>query len=103
MSVTRDEIERMARLASLAVDDETLPQLTQQIDSILTYIAVLEEVVDPQDDSQPEGREFRPGPQVAPLRSDELGSVPLARPLGQFAPAMREGFFVVPKLEGMEP
>ncbi len=103
MSATRDEIERMARLASLAVDDEALPQLTEQIASILTYIAVLEEVVDPQDDPQAEGREFQPGPPVAPLRSDELGSVPLARPLGEFAPAMRDGFFVVPKLEGMEP
>lgn len=103
MSVTREEVERIARLASLAVTDEALPQLTEQIASILRYIALLEEVVDPNEDSTEEGREFRPGPAASPLRPDELDSVPLARPLEDFAPALQDGFFVVPKLEAMEP
>ncbi len=103
MSVTREEVERIARLASLAVNDEALPQLTEQIASILRYIALLEEVVDPDDASSEQGTEFRPGPPTSPLRSDELESVPLVRPLEDFAPALQDGFFVVPKLEAMEP
>jgi aspartyl-tRNA(Asn)/glutamyl-tRNA(Gln) amidotransferase subunit C len=33
-----------------------------------------------------------------PLRDDEGPAIPLARPLDAFAPAVRDGFFLVPRL-----
>lgn len=38
----------------------------------------------------------------APLRADEVGAEPLARPLAELAPAWEEGFFVVPRVAALD-
>jgi len=39
MSVSRQEVERIARLAELHVDEAALPALTEQLSRILDYVS----------------------------------------------------------------
>ncbi len=94
MTVSRGDVERVADLAALSVSDQELAKLTDQIGRILDYISQLGTV-----SAGPDARPYRPGPEVAPLRADRIGSVELQRPLEDIAPAFRDGFFLVPKLE----
>ena len=41
MSVTQDDVLRIARLAELEVDEESLPALVEQMSRILDYVAQL--------------------------------------------------------------
>jgi Asp-tRNA(Asn)/Glu-tRNA(Gln) amidotransferase C subunit len=41
------------------------------------------------------------GPDALRLREDVVAPIPLARPVADIAPAMSQGFFVVPKLGGL--
>ena len=89
--VTSAEIQRIARLAELAVDEPTAVQLEAQLSRILDYVAQLAEL--PQDGAgDDDGRAVR-------LRPDEPGrSDALARPPAEWAPAFKGGLFVVPRL-----
>ncbi len=44
MKITRPEVEHVARLARLALEDGELDALTGQMDAILGYVAKLEEL-----------------------------------------------------------
>ena len=97
MSVTRDEVLRIARLAELHVDDEAVDELTEQMSRILDYVAQLSSV--------PAGEQAKPflaGPDAIPLRPDEVRPWPLAAGPSEIAPAFREGFFLVPRLGQFE-
>ena len=97
MSIGRDEVLHVARLAELAVREGELDRLVDQLNRIVDYVAQLDQV--PADHiAEP----FLPGPQAAPLREDVPGSVPLARPPAAFAPEFRDGFFLVPRHGAME-
>lgn len=93
MSVSRDEVLRIAELAELAVDDESLPVLADQLSKILDYVAQLNAVQ--AGDTQ---RPFLAGPDLAALRPDEVRPQPLALPPGALAPEFRDGLFLVPRL-----
>lgn len=97
MSVTRDEVLRIARLAELDVDEETLPELADQMSRILDYVAQLSAV--PTNGSL---KVFVPGPDAIRFRIDEVNPAPLAVGPDKFAPAFKEGFFVVPRLDQFE-
>jgi aspartyl/glutamyl-tRNA(Asn/Gln) amidotransferase C subunit len=89
--VTRAEIQRIAQLAELAVDEPTAEQLEAQLSRILDHVAQLAEL--PKDKGG-DGDE-----RVVRLRADEPGkSDPLAQPPEQWAPAFKGGLFVVPRL-----
>ena len=94
MSTSAGEVERIARLAGLALDPESLPALAGQIRQILDYVSQLEGV----EHSARADQEY-PGPRQS-LRDDEPRRTPLAVPLDQLAPAFREGLFLVPRVEG---
>lgn len=96
MSVTRGEVEHIARLAALAVDEESLPVLTEQIGRILEYVSQLEAV---DEGGMRAGRGY-PGPRQS-LRDDEPRRTVLALPLDQIAPAFKQGLFLVPRLGGL--
>ena len=97
MSVTRDEVLRIARLAELDVDEETLPELADQMSRILDYVAQLSAV--PTNGSL---KVFVPGPDAIRFRIDDVNPAPLAGGPDTFAPAFKEGFFVVPRLDQFE-
>ncbi len=97
MTLSRRDVERIAQLAALHVDEEALPQLTSQIARIIEYVSQLEAVGPGSDQAVWLGKE---PPQS--LRRDEVRPPDLRRDLKSFAPALREGLFVVPRLAAME-
>ena len=97
MSIGRDQVLHVARLAELAVTEDDLDRLVDQLSRIVDYVAQLEGA--PAD----QGTEvFLPGPAQVTLRKDVPGSVPLARPPAAFAPEFADGFFLVPRHGAME-
>jgi aspartyl-tRNA(Asn)/glutamyl-tRNA(Gln) amidotransferase subunit C len=90
MAVTRERIRHIAALAELAVDDAAAAELERELTRILDYVRQLEEL-DTGDTRVADER-------VAPLRKDEVVTGRLDRPARDFAAAMREGLFVVPRL-----
>lgn len=97
MSVSRDEVLRIAQLAELDVDEETLPELAEQMSRIIDYVAQLSAVP-----ANGGVKVFVPGPDAISFRADEVNPAPLAFGPAEFAPAFKEGFFVVPKLGQFE-
>ena len=49
MSVSPEDILRLARLAELAIDPADLPTLSTQMDRILTFVAQLSDLGNPAD------------------------------------------------------
>lgn len=97
MSVTRDEVLRIAQLAELDVAEDALPTLAEQMSRILDYVAQLSAV------PASEGvRPFVPGPDAIRFRADDVNPTPLAAKPEQFAPVFKDGFFIVPKLGQFE-
>jgi aspartyl-tRNA(Asn)/glutamyl-tRNA(Gln) amidotransferase subunit C len=97
MSIGRDEVLHVAKLAELAVRDEDLDRLVDQMNRIVDYVAQLDQV--PADRM---AEPFLPGPQTVVLREDVEGAVPLARPPAAMAPEFLDGFFLVPRHGAME-
>ena len=96
MSARREEVERIARLASLGVDESSLHELTRQIADILKCIAQLE-AVEAEEASAP--AHF--GPASAPLRPDKTDPIPMSLAPREMAPEFDAGFYIVPKVEGV--
>ena len=97
MSIGRDDVLHVAKLAELAVPDAELDNLVRQLNRIVDYVAALDRL------PAEEGIEaFLPGPQEVALREDVPGPVPLERPPAELAPEWRDGFFVVPRHGAME-
>ena len=97
MSVSREEVLRIAQLAEIQVDDDALPTLVAQMNRILDYVAQL--------NALPAGETARPflaGPDAILFRPDDVKPVPLALSPDELAPAFKGGFFVVPRLEQFE-
>lgn len=91
MSVSFDEVRRIARLARLGIDEARLPALASELSGILEHMAELSRVdVGPAADAA--------APTGTPLRADEGPPVPLHRTLAEFAPEVRDGFLIVPRL-----
>lgn len=89
MTVTREQIRRIAELAELAVDDATAAELEVQLNRILGYVEQLGEL--PKSDATHDER-------TAPLRRDEPSADLLLAPPAEWAPAMKGGLFTVPRL-----
>jgi aspartyl-tRNA(Asn)/glutamyl-tRNA(Gln) amidotransferase subunit C len=97
MTIGRDEVLHVARLAELAVPERELTRLVEQLNRIVDYVAQLDQV--------PSGQvaeAFLPGPTAVRLRDDVEGADPLARSLASMAPEFENGFFLVPRHGAME-
>jgi aspartyl-tRNA(Asn)/glutamyl-tRNA(Gln) amidotransferase subunit C len=97
VSIGRDEVLHVAKLAELAVREGELDRLVEQMNRIVDYVAQLDEVP-----SDRVAEPFLPGPQSVTQREDVAGAVPLARPPAAIAPEFVEGFFLVPRHGAME-
>jgi len=93
MSVSREEVLRIAQLAEIEVDEEALLVLADQMSRILDYVAQISAVA-----ASESAKPFIPGPDVLRFRPDEVKPAPLAFGPEALAPAFRDGFFLVPKL-----
>lgn len=95
MTVAREDLERVAELAGLALDAAEEPTLVKQLEEILDFVAQLQSV------DALEGETFRPGPASAPLRADTINPIPMTRPFEAFAPETKDGFLIVPRTDSM--
>ncbi|MBA3918727.1 MAG: Asp-tRNA(Asn)/Glu-tRNA(Gln) amidotransferase GatCAB subunit C [Gemmatimonas sp.] len=95
MSVTPEDVRHVARLARLGLDEAELPQLVSQLNGILEHMDVLQQVQVP--DAVGDWQQAAQRVDVA-RRDDAQPSDSLAREREAFAPAMRDGFFLVPRL-----
>jgi aspartyl-tRNA(Asn)/glutamyl-tRNA(Gln) amidotransferase subunit C len=90
MSVSRDDVRRMAALARIGLPDEQVDRLVKELGGILDHMAVLARV-----EPQLSGRSG----EGMPLAEDAPPAVALDRARETFAPRMRDGFFLVPRLD----
>ena len=90
MAVTRDDVRHVAGLARLGIPEDALGAYVEQLNSILAHMEALARVP-----TSSVGADETPG---MLLRDDRVGAVPLARALDRFAPLVREGFLLVPRL-----
>lgn len=97
MAVTLDDVLHIAALARLGLTDERAASLVAELNTILEHMDVLSKV-------DTTGVEPIAGVGVAalPLRPDVGPQIPLARAREAFAPTMRDGFFLVPRLSTHE-
>lgn len=95
MAVTLDDVRHIASLARLGIDDQRAEKLVGELNTILSHMDVLSQV----DTSRVEDV----APEVAtPLRPDVGPPIPLERTRESFAPSMRDGFFLAPRLSTHE-
>jgi aspartyl-tRNA(Asn)/glutamyl-tRNA(Gln) amidotransferase subunit C len=93
VSVTRDDVLHIAELARLGVDGARADELTKELSAILAHMEVLSQV-----DTTAVAETTGIAAVGTPLRPD-VGVRPLMeKTLDSFAPAMRDGFFIVPRL-----
>jgi aspartyl-tRNA(Asn)/glutamyl-tRNA(Gln) amidotransferase subunit C len=93
MAVTREDVLHIAQLARLGIDGERADQLTQELSAILAHMEVLSQV-----DTSTVPPTAGVGSGGTPLRPDASAAPPMTGTLESFAPAMRDGFFIVPRL-----
>ena len=97
MPVTREEVLRIAELARFKLDDARVETLAGELSSILGHIEVLS-TVDTTAVQPTEGI----GAGGTPLRADTSAPSNLSAALETFAPEMKDGFFIVPRLSTHE-
>jgi aspartyl-tRNA(Asn)/glutamyl-tRNA(Gln) amidotransferase subunit C len=97
MAVTRGDVAHIADLARLAIDEDRMDELVEELNGILIHVDALRQV-----DTEGVMGTAGVGGLDASLRADEGPQIPLDRPRSAFAPAMRDDFFVVPRLSTHE-
>ena len=93
MAVTRDDVLHIADLARLGVDHSRVDALTAELSAILAHMEVLSQV-----DTTSVPPTAGVGSGGTPLRPDASSPPLMEGTLESFAPAMRDGFFIVPRL-----
>ena len=93
MSISLEEVRHIAALARLGISDERARLAAEELSSILEHMQVLSRV----DDERAAGS-VDDSPIGMTLRPDAGPPIPLLRAPAFFAPEMREGFFLVPRL-----
>ena len=93
MSISLDEVRHIAALARLGITDERARATAVELNGILAHMQVLTGI-----DTSSVGADNLWSPGKMPLRADEGPPIPLVRAPSDFGPAMRDGFFLVPRL-----
>ena len=93
MSIERKEIEKLATLSRIAINDETINEVSQRLDSVLQLVDQLQAV-------DTTGVEAMSHPMQATqrLREDEVSEINQRKALQAIAPDTEEGLFLVPKV-----
>jgi len=97
VSISIDDVHHIARLARLGVTDERAESLVRELNTILTHMDVLSRV-----DTSGAQPVSGVGAAGLPLRADVGPQIPLDRAREDFAPKMKDGFFLVPRLSTHE-
>ncbi|MEH6624840.1 MAG: Asp-tRNA(Asn)/Glu-tRNA(Gln) amidotransferase subunit GatC [Motiliproteus sp.] len=93
MSLDRSDVEKIAHLARLQIDEADIPEYTENLSNILDLVNQMQSV----DTSQVEPL-AHPTDAVQRLRADEVTETNLREKLQTVSPAVEEGLFQVPKV-----
>lgn len=96
-AVTVKDVRHVAMLARLGLTDERARELTKDLNTILEHMEVLGRV-----DTRGVEEASAFGGAGMRLRGDHGPGMPLAESPEAFAPQMRDGFFIVPRLSTHE-
>ena len=93
MNIERQEIEKLATLARIAIDDSTISEVSQRLSSVLDLVDQLQAV-------STEGVEAMSHPMQATqrLREDEVTEINQREAFQAIAPETEDGLFLVPKV-----
>jgi aspartyl-tRNA(Asn)/glutamyl-tRNA(Gln) amidotransferase subunit C len=93
MSIERHEIEKLATLARIAIDDSTINEVSERLGSVL-------ELVDQLQAAETSGVDPMSHPLQATqrLRQDEVSELNQREALQTTAPDTEDGLFLVPKV-----
>jgi aspartyl-tRNA(Asn)/glutamyl-tRNA(Gln) amidotransferase subunit C len=93
VSVTRQDVLHIAELARLGIDAARADALTAELSAILSHMEVLSQV-----DTSGVTTTASTGATGTPLRPDVGVTPQMTTTIASVAPAMRDGFFLVPRL-----
>jgi len=93
MTIERQEIEKLATLSRIAINESTIAEVSQQLGSVLDLVDQLQAV-------NTEGIEAMSHPMQATqrLREDEVTELNQRDALQATAPETEDGLFLVPKV-----
>jgi len=97
VAVTIDDVRHIATLARLGLSDERAAAIVGELNTILGHMDELAKV-----DTAGVEEAIGVGAEGLPVREDEGPPFPLARSLDAFAPSVRDGFLLVPRLSTHE-
>jgi aspartyl-tRNA(Asn)/glutamyl-tRNA(Gln) amidotransferase subunit C len=97
VAVTIDDVRHIASLARLGLTPERAAKLVDEMNTILGHMDELSRV-----DTAGVQEAIGVGARGLPVREDGAMPIPLARSIDAFAPAVRDGFFIVPRLSTHE-
>ena len=93
MSIERQEIEKLATLSRIAINESTITEVSQRLSSVLGLVDQLQAV-------NTEGVDAMSHPMQATqrLREDEVTELNQSEALQATAPETEDGLFLVPKV-----
>jgi len=97
VAVTIDDVRHVATLARLGLSDERAAAIVGELNTILGHMDELAKV-----DTAGVEEAIGVGAEGLPVREDKGPPFPLARSLDAFAPSVRDGFLLVPRLSTHE-
>jgi aspartyl-tRNA(Asn)/glutamyl-tRNA(Gln) amidotransferase subunit C len=93
VAVTIDDVRHIASLARLGLTESRAAAVVNELNTILGHMDELAKV-----DTAGVQEAIGVGAEGLPVRSDSGPPIPLARSLDAFAPSVRDGFLLVPRL-----
>lgn len=97
MPVTIHDVRHVAALARLGLTDDRAASLVQEMNVILAHMDALSAI-----DTTGVDAVAGVGAGGLPVRADKGPPLPLTRSLDAFAPSVRDGFLLVPRLSTHE-
>jgi aspartyl-tRNA(Asn)/glutamyl-tRNA(Gln) amidotransferase subunit C len=97
VAVTINDVRHIATLARLGLTEARATAIVNELNTILGHMDELSKV-----DTTGIEEAIGVGAQGLPVRADSGAPFPLARSLDSFAPSVREGFLLVPRLSTHE-
>ncbi len=97
MAVTTDDVRHIAALARLGLTDARSGELAVEMNTILGHMDQLSRV-----DTEGVQEAIGVGATGLPVRPDAGGPIPLLKSIDAFAPSLRDGFILVPRLSTHE-
>jgi aspartyl-tRNA(Asn)/glutamyl-tRNA(Gln) amidotransferase subunit C len=92
VTISIEEVRHIASLARLGITEERARAVALELSSILEHMQVLSRVETRDLDEESES------PAATTLRPDVGPPIPLHRATAAFAPELKDGFFLVPRL-----